>query len=223
MFIHLDASQSLRGRNAEIRPCCATSRATGANVETMKVTTSTPPIIHATNTRWTLDPGHSSVGFSVRHLMITNVRGEFERFRGDITYDPIRPEATRIEASIEIASLNTREPKRDADLRSALFFDAENHPVMMFVSRTARPTGTGELEVTGALTIRGITRDVTLSVRDISDVQTDMRGNLRIGATASTRIRRSDFGITWNKTLDAGGVVVGEIVTVTLEASLVKA
>ena len=189
----------------------------------MKVTTSTPPITHATDTRWTLDPGHSSVGFSVRHLMITNVRGEFERFRGDITYDPGRPEATRIEASIEVASLNTREPRRDADLRGSLFFDTENHPEMRFVSKTARPSGAGELEVMGALTIRGISHDVTLSVRDISDVQTDMHGNLRIGATASTKIRRSDFGITWNKTLDAGGVVVGEIVTVTLEASLVKA
>lgn len=189
----------------------------------MNATTSTLPITHATSTRWTLDPGHSSVGFSVRHLMITNVRGEFERFSADITYDPGRPEATRIEASIEVASLNTREPRRDADLRGSLFFDAETHPVMTFVSKSARPAGTGELEVMGALTIRGITQDVTLSVRDISDVQTDMRGNLRIGATASTKIRRSDFGITWNKTLDAGGVVVGEIVTVTLEASLVKA
>src|SRR5262249_20789545 len=110
-------SCSLRGRNAEMRACCATSRGIGANVETMNATTSTPPITDTSSTRWTLDPGHSSVGFSVRHLMITNVRGEFERFRGDITYDPKRPEATRIEASIEVGSLNTREPKRDADLR----------------------------------------------------------------------------------------------------------
>ncbi|HEX3758620.1 MAG TPA: YceI family protein [Kofleriaceae bacterium] len=176
-----------------------------------------------TTTRWTLDPGHSAVGFSVRHLMITNVRGEFERFRGEVHYDPSRPEATRIETTIEVASLNTREPKRDADLRSPLFFDAESHPVMTFVSSRARPAGDGGLEVTGALTIRGITQDVTLAIRDISGVQTDMRGNPRIGATATAKIKRSDFGMTWNKALDAGGVVVGDTVTLTLEASLIQA
>src|ERR1700735_3803716 len=104
--------------------------------------------------RWTLDPGHSAVGFSVRHLMITNVRGEFEKFRGDITYDAARPEATRIDATIDVASLSTREAKRDADLRSALFFDVENHPEMTFVSKGARAVGDGRLDVTGALTIR---------------------------------------------------------------------
>jgi len=155
--------------------------------------------------------------------MITNVRGEFEKFRGEVTYDPAHLEATRIETTIDVASLNTREPKRDADLRGALFFDVENHPMMTFTSKSTRRVAADALEITGALTIRGITHDVTLSVRDISDVQADMRGNLRIGATASTKIKRSDFGITWNHTLDAGGVVVGDVVTVTLEVSLVKA
>ena len=175
-----------------------------------------------TVTRWTLDPGHSAVGFSVRHLMITNVRGEFEKFRGNVTYDAADPEATRIEATIDVASLNTREVKRDADLRGGLFFDVENHPEMTFVSKTPRATGDGELEVTGDLTIRGITREVTLSVREISGVQTDLRGNARIGATASTRIKRSDFGMTWNKALETGGVVVGDVVTISLDVSLVK-
>jgi polyisoprenoid-binding protein YceI len=183
--------------------------------------TSSADTTHTTATRWTLDPGHSAVGFSVRHLMITNVRGEFEKFRGDVTYDPARPEATRIEATIDVASLNTREAKRDADLRSALFFDVESHPQMTFVSKSARAAGDSHLEVTGDLTIRGTSREVTLSVRDISAAQ-DMRGNSRIGATASTQIKRSDFGMTWNKALETGGVVVGELVTITLEASLVK-
>jgi len=183
---------------------------------------STTPTTATTATRWTLDPGHSAVGFSVRHLMITNVRGEFEKFRGEVTYDAAHPEATRIEATIDVASLNTREAKRDADLRSALFFDVENHRAMTFVSKSARSAGDGSLEVTGDLTIRGTTREVTLSVRDISAAQ-DMRGNSRIGATASTRIKRSDFGMTWNKALETGGVVVGDVVTITLEASLLKA
>jgi polyisoprenoid-binding protein YceI len=178
---------------------------------------------HATTTRWTVDPGHSAVGFSVRHLMITNVRGELERFRGTVTYDASKPEATRIEATIDVASLNTREPKRDADLRSALFFDVERHPEMTFVSTFARAAGDGNLEVTGDLTIRGICREVTLVVEDISAPQTDMRGNPRIGASASTKIKRSDFGMTWNKALETGGVVVGDVVTITLDMSLVKA
>ena len=190
------------------------------NASSSTASASTTP---ATATRWTLDPGHSAVGFSVRHLMITNVRGEFEKYRGNVTYDAAHPEATRIEATIDVASLNTREAKRDADLRSSLFFDAENHPEMTFVSKSARATGDGNLEVAGDLTIRGTTHEVTMSVREISAVQVDMRGNPRIGATASTKIKRSDFGMTWNKALETGGVVVGDVVTITLEVSLVKA
>jgi polyisoprenoid-binding protein YceI len=189
------------------------------NATTTASTSTTPK----TATRWTVDPGHSAVGFSVRHLMITNVRGEFEKFRGDVTYDAAHPEATRIEATIDVATLNTREAKRDADLRSALFFDVENHAEMTFLSKSARAAGDGNLEVTGDLTIRGTTHEVTLSVRDISAPQTDMRGNPRIGATASTKIKRSDFGMEWNKALDTGGVVVGDVVTIALELSLVKA
>jgi polyisoprenoid-binding protein YceI len=190
---------------------------------TTKATTAATETTETTATRWSLDPGHSAVGFSVRHLMITNVRGEFEKFRGDVVYDAARPEATRIEATIDVASLNTREPKRDADLRSALFFDAESHPAMTFISTSARPTSDGDLDVTGKLTIRGITREVTVSVRDISAEQVDMRGNARVGAAASAKIKRSDFGMTWNKALETGGVVVGDVVTIAIDVSLVRA
>jgi polyisoprenoid-binding protein YceI len=216
----------LRSRNAAWLFWCETLAMNGRIVRGMNASTTTSTSTTPTPaTRWILDPGHSAVGFSVRHLMITNVRGEFERFRGDVTYDAAHPEATRIEATIDVASLNTREAKRDADLRSALFFDVENHPQMTFVSKRARAAGEGggDLQVTGDLTIRGTTREVTLSVRDISAPQTDMRGNPRIGATASTQIKRSDFGMTWNKALETGGVVVGDVVTIMLEVSLVKA
>jgi polyisoprenoid-binding protein YceI len=188
----------------------------------MNTTTAAASTTPSTSTRWTLDPGHSAVGFSVRHLMITNVRGEFEKYRADVTYDAAHPEATRVEASIDVASLNTREAKRDSDLRSPLFFDADNHPQMTFVSKRVRAVGDGNVEVIGDLTIRGATHEVTLAVRDISAVQVDMRGNPRIGATAEAKIKRSDFGMTWNKTLETGGVVVGDVVTITLEVSLVK-
>src|SRR5271170_3998434 len=111
------------------------------NTTTNETKNTTP----TTTTRWTLDAGHSAVGFSVRHLMITNVRGEFEKYRGDVTYDAAHPAATRIDVTIDVASLNTREPKRDADLKSALFFDVENHPAMTFVSKSARAVGEGDL------------------------------------------------------------------------------
>jgi polyisoprenoid-binding protein YceI len=155
--------------------------------------------------------------------MITNVRGELSRFRGEVAYDAARPSATRITAAIEVGSLDTREAKRDADLRGPLFFDAENHPEMTFVSTSAHAVDGGGLEVTGDLTIRGITRAVTLSVRDVSGPQLDMRGNLRVGATATAKIKRSDFGMTWNRALETGGVVVGDVVTITIDVSLVKA
>ena len=177
----------------------------------------------ATTTRWTLDPGHSAVGFSVRHMMIATVRGEFERYRADVRYDAAHPDATRIDATIEVASVNTREAKRDGDLRGELLFDAERHPAITFVSHAARAAGEGAIDVAGTLTIRGIAKDVTLAVRDITGTHTDLRGHQRMGATATAKIKRSDFGMTWNKTLDAGGVVVGDTVTIAIEVSVVKA
>jgi polyisoprenoid-binding protein YceI len=192
------------------------------NETTTQGTSTTSPTPTPT-TRWRLDPSHSAVGFSVRHLMITNVRGDFARFRGDVLYDAARPEATRIDATIDIASLDTHEPKRDEDLKSELFFDVARHPEMTFVSREARRIGEDGLDVIGDLTIRGVTREATLAVRDLAGPLEDMRGNRRMGATATTKVRRAEFGMTWNKTLDAGGVVVGDVVVVSLEISLVAA
>lgn len=173
--------------------------------------------------QWILDPGHSSVGFSVRHMMITNVRGVLERFQGAIRYDAARPEATRVDATIEVASIRTGEPRRDADLCGELFFDAERYPLMTFVSRSARSVGAGAVDVQGELTLRGTTREVTLAVRDISAPARDLRGQLRVGATATTELERAAFGLTWNKMLDGGGLVVGEVVRVTIEISMIAA
>jgi polyisoprenoid-binding protein YceI len=175
----------------------------------------------AEGTRWALDAAHSNVSFSVRHMMISNVRGEFQKVSGEAYYDPQRPEATRLSASIDVASINTREEKRDAHLRSADFFDVESHPTMTFVSRSARRRGDG-LEVVGDLTIRGTTREVTLAVEDITSEQTDPWGNPRVGASARTKIRRSDFGMRWNAALEAGGVLVGDEVSIQLEVELIR-
>jgi polyisoprenoid-binding protein YceI len=172
--------------------------------------------------KWTLDNSHSSVTFSVRHLMITNVKGEFQKVSGSAFYDPAKPEATKLEAVIDVASINTREPQRDTHLKSADFFDAEKFPTITFVSKSARGTGKGEIAITGDLTIHGVTREVVLAVSDIADESTDPWGNLRIGASASTKIKRSDYGMTWNSVVEAGGVLVGDEVKIQLDVSLIK-
>lgn len=170
---------------------------------------------------WTIDASHTNASFSVRHLMISNVKGQFTELSGDADYDPANPGAARISVSIDVASVHTREDKRDAHLRSADFFDVERFPKMTFASRSVTPKGDG-LEVAGDLTIRDVTRPVTLHVEEITAEHGDPWGKRRIGATASTKIKRSDFGITWNAALEAGGVVVGDEVKISLDVELVK-
>jgi polyisoprenoid-binding protein YceI len=171
--------------------------------------------------RFVLDAAHSNVGFSVRHMMISNVRGEFGKVAGEVSFDPARPEQSRVSVTIDVASINTREEKRDAHLRSGDFFDADNHPQITFVSRTIQRKGEG-LELVGDLTIRGTTREITLAVDDITPEHTDPWGGRRIGATARGKIRRSDFGMRWNAALEAGGVLVGDEVKIEIEAQLVR-
>jgi polyisoprenoid-binding protein YceI len=190
-------------------------------VSAVAQTARVPAPVALATPRWTLDASHSHVGFAVRHLMISNVRGEFTKLEGSAGYDPERPEATTVDVSVDVASINTREEKRDAHLRSADFFDVENYPTMRFVSTSARERR-GELELTGDLTIHGVTREVTLKVEDITPQSKDPWGNLRVGASAKTKIRRSDFGMVWNAALETGGVVVGDEITITLEVELVK-
>jgi polyisoprenoid-binding protein YceI len=173
--------------------------------------------------RWTVDASHSSVGFSVRHMMITNVRGEFTSFSGEINYDAKKPESATINASVDVASINTREPKRDAHLKSADFFNVEAYPTMTFRSTRVSRAGDDALKVLGELTIAGTTREVTLDVRDITQPQVDPWGQRRIGAAARTKVRRSDFGMQWNAALEAGGVLVGDEITIDIEVSLVAA
>jgi polyisoprenoid-binding protein YceI len=193
---------------------------TAAAVSTSPSPLATPVAAVTPSTRWTLDPAHSHVSFSVRHMMISNVRGEFSKVTGQASYDASNPAASQLSVSIDVASINTREEKRDAHLRSADFFDVENHPTMTFVSKTVRPRGDG-LEVVGQLTIRGTSREVTLGLEEITPQFADPWGNLRIGASARTKVRRSDFGMRWNAALEAGGVLVGDEVSIQIEAELI--
>lgn len=164
--------------------------------------------------KWTIDRGRSSARFSVRHMMIENVTGGFSRVAGTIDVDVKDPARSRIDASIDAATIDTKDAERDGHLRSADFFDVRKFPVIRFVSTSVRPAGPDRLTVLGNLTIRGATRPVTLDVRT-SPEKNDGSGRRR-SATANATINRKDFGIVWNQVLDSGGVAVGDEVEVTL-------
>jgi polyisoprenoid-binding protein YceI len=169
-----------------------------------------------------IDPAHSSAHFSVRHMMVTNVKGEFTKVSGTVMFNPDNPAESQIEATIDAASLHTREEQRDTHLKSADFFDVANHPEIRFVSRSVEPHGDGEFLVKGDLTIRGVTQGVTLRVEGPTPEVKDPWGNLKAGATATTKIHRKDFGLVWNVALEAGGVLVGEDAAITLEVELTR-
>jgi len=181
------------------------------------MSTATVPTVAA----YRIDPAHSSAQFSVRHLMISNVRGEFTQLSGEFLFNPEDLAGSRIDAEIDVASINTRDAQRDAHLKSADFFDVENHPAMSFHSRRITG-GAGEYKVAGDLTIRGVTREVTLHVEGPTPETKDPWGNYRLGATATFKVNRKDFGLTWNVGLEAGGVLVGEEVKITLEIEAIR-
>ncbi|MDQ1129126.1 YceI family protein [Microbacterium sp. SORGH_AS_0888] len=163
---------------------------------------------------WVLDPAHSEVRFSVRHMMISKVRGSFGSFSATITA-PENPLEATVTASVETASVNTNDEGRDNHLRSAEFFDAENYPTLDFVSTGVRYEG-GDFFVDGDLTIKGITKPVTFEV-EFGGFGTDPWGNYKAGATAKAVIDREQFGLTWNAALETGGVLVGKDVTIELD------
>ncbi len=173
-------------------------------------------------TSWSIDPVHTTIGFSVRHMMVANVRGEFQRVTGKVLYDAQRPAATEVQAEIPADSVNTREPQRDAHLRSPDFFDVERHPKLSFRSTGVRLGGPSGLTLVGDLMIRGTTREVTLLVTEVSGEQRDHNGRTRMGASATGKIKRSEFGITYNKVLEAARVAVGDEVTLLLDLALLK-
>jgi polyisoprenoid-binding protein YceI len=170
---------------------------------------------------YSIDSAHSAAQFSVRHLMVSNVRGEFSKLTGKVVYDDARPAATTVEASVDVSTVSTREPQRDTHLKSPDFFDVAKYPSFTFKSTSVKKTSQG-LDVTGELTIHGISKPVVLHVSGITREIKDPFGLLRRGATATTVINRKDFGMTWNKNLDGGGVVVGDEVTITLDIEVTR-
>lgn len=171
---------------------------------------------------WEIDPAHTSVEFKVRHLMVSWVKGTFTDVQGTAIVNDADPTKSSITVQIATASINTNNKKRDDHLRSPDFFDVTVHPVMSFVSKEVVIADGKPAKIIGELTIRGQTKTVTLAVEDFSQIVIDPWGNTRRGASASTTINRKDFGLTWNKALEAGGVVVGDEVRISLEVELIK-
>jgi len=173
-------------------------------------------------TTWKIDPAHSAAEFKVKHMMISNVKGTFQGLEGALTEDAADPASSSIQATIDVNTLSTGDPKRDGHLKSADFFDLENFPTMTFKSTSVKPKGEGEYSVTGELTLHGVTKPVTFTVEGPSAPNKDLWGNTRIGLSATTRINRKEFGLTWNAALETGGILVGEDVAITLDVQFIK-
>jgi len=178
------------------------------------------PFTTAEKTTWAVDPSHTDVTFTVRHLMISKVRGAFGAFTGTITTG-VSLEDTKVEGSIDVTSITTNDENRDAHLRSADFFDTENHPSIQFESTGITAKKNGNYELVGDLTIKGNTKPVLLDV-EFNGTVTDSYGQVKLAASAETAISRSEFGLVWNGTLETGGVVVSDEVKIQLEVQLIK-
>jgi len=179
-----------------------------------------PVVVHAAT--WEIDPSHASVEFRVRHLMVAWVKGAFPDVSGTVDIDEADLTKSKVSVTIGTASIDTNNVKRDEHLRSADFFNAASYPAMTFVSKKIVAEGGQLRQVIGDLTIRGTTREVTLSVDELTPAIKDPWGNTRRGASASAGINRQDFGLTWNKAMETGGVVVGDEVKIALDVELIR-
>jgi polyisoprenoid-binding protein YceI len=169
-----------------------------------------------------IDTAHTHAQFKVRHLMISNVKGDFDKVSGTVTYDEANPEASSIDVSIDVASISTREPQRDAHLKSPDFFDVEKYPTITFKSTGVVKSGEDSFEVVGELTMHGVTKTIDLNVEDFTPEMKDPFGLLRRGASAKTTVLRSDFGLVYNAVLETGGVAISDEVHVTIDLEMTK-
>jgi polyisoprenoid-binding protein YceI len=186
-------------------------------------TTQTASPTSTSTTTWNIDAAHSVAEFKVKHMMISNVKGHFAKVTGALTLDESVLANSRVEAVIEVASLETRDAQRDAHLKGADFFDVEKFPSLSFKSTGISVVRDGELAIEGDMTIRDVTRPVVFSAEGPTPPMKDPWGNTRVAVSATTKISRKDFGLTWNAALEGGGILVGDEVTITLEVQFVKA
>ena len=179
-----------------------------------------PVLAHADT--WQIDSSHTSVEFTVRHMMISNVKGQFQKTTGTITANGNDPASAKIDVTIDASSVDTRVERRDAHLKSPDFLDVAKFPTIAFKSTKVEADGPGKWKVTGDLTIHGVTKPVVLEVEGSGEPIHDPMGNTRAGASATTKIKRSDFGLTWNKALETGGVMVGDEVAISIDVEAIK-
>jgi len=184
---------------------------------------STLTIPQTSTTTWNIDPAHSVAEFKVKHMMISNVKGQFAKVTGALTLDESVLANSKVQAVIEAGSIETRDAQRDAHLKSPDFLDAEKFPTLSFKSTRVSLVRDGELAIEGDLTIRGVTRKVVFTVEGPTPPAKDPWGNTRVAVSATTRINRKDFGLIWNTALETGGILVGDEVTITLDVQFVKA
>ncbi len=174
-------------------------------------------------TTWNIDPTHSVAEFKVKHMMISNVKGHFTKVSGALTLDESDLAKSHVEAVIEAGSIETRDAQRDAHVKTADFLDVEKFPNLSFKSTRIGIVRDGELSVEGDLSIHGVTRKAVFTVEGPTPPAKDPWGNTRVGVSATTKINRKDFGLTWNAALETGGILVGEEVTITLDVQFIKA
>ena len=179
-----------------------------------------PVLAHADN--WQIDPAHTNVEFTVRHMMISNVKGQFQKTSGTVTVNGSDPTSAKIDATIDATSIDTRVDKRDAHLKSPAFLDVDKFPTITFKSNKVEADGPGKWKVKGDLTLHGVTKPVVLEVESTGTPITDPMGNTRAGASATTKISRKDFGLTWNQPLETGGVMVGDEVAISIDVEAIK-
>ena len=183
---------------------------------------SLPLPIRGQTASWRIDPLHSSAQFSVRHMMISTVRGHFGGVKGVVLYDPKNLKTSSVEATIDCTTINTGEAKRDSDLKGAEFFDVQHYPVMKFKSSKVEAAGGGKLKVTGDLTINAITHQVVLNVERPTGPVKDTQGREKIGVTGTTKLSRKQYGILYNPVMETGGVAVSDEVAIILELELIR-
>jgi polyisoprenoid-binding protein YceI len=171
---------------------------------------------------WKVDPAHSSASFAVKHMMVSTVRGAFGGVKGTVDYDGHDLASAKANLTIDTKTVDTHNEMRDKDLKSASFFDVEKYPEIKFTSKKVTPGAAGKFQLTGDMTMHGVTKEVTFDVEGPAPAMKDGKGNLHSGAVATARINRKDFGLTWNKSLDGGGVMVSDEVDLTVEVELVQ-
>jgi polyisoprenoid-binding protein YceI len=185
----------------------------------MAIVVALPVLAHADS--WQIDPSHTSVEFTVRHMMISNVKGQFQKTTGTITANGNDPASAKIDVTIDASSVDTRVERRDAHLKSPDFLDVAKFPTITFKSTKVEADGPNKWKMTGDLTMHGVTRPVVLDVEG-SGPSIQVMGHTRAGASATTKIKRSDFGLTWNKALETGGVLVGDDIAISIDVEAVK-